>query len=180
MAQDKNGSLSVDDSTPMPTYSAAGTITPAATATDILTIAGSATKRVRIRKISINGTQTTAGVVAFYCIKRSTLNSGGTSATPTKVPHDSTDPAATATVTSYSANPTGLGTTVGNVTVEMTTIEAPASGAMNDHFDPTRDLDAAKDFTLNNVNENLAINLNGVTITGGALAYTVVWSEEQF
>jgi hypothetical protein len=58
-----------------------------ATATDIFTIYGSATKTIKILRIGISATQTTGGAVNIQLIKRSTANTGGTSASSTAVVH---------------------------------------------------------------------------------------------
>jgi len=98
-----------------PTYSAAiGALVTAGAATDIFTITGSATKTIRITRIRIGGNSTTATWHIFLGIKRSTANTGGTSTVLTRVPHDSLNAAATATIRAYTANPT-LGTTVGTL-----------------------------------------------------------------
>src|SRR6266550_8344389 len=83
------------------TYSAAKVgLVPGSSATDFFTLTGSATKTVRITRITITATTTSATPVALdiLLLKRSTANTGGTSTgSPTAVPHDSANPAATAT-----------------------------------------------------------------------------------
>lgn len=95
------------------TYSAASSaFTPGATPTDIFSITGSASSNVYVVKMGISTTQTTEGVNAFFISKRSSANSGGTSAAPAIVPHNSNNPAVSASVLQYTANPTA-GTLVG-------------------------------------------------------------------
>ena len=81
-------------------------VVPVATATDVITLCGSATKIVRVVRIQASADSTAASVIDFYVFKRSAVNTGGTSAAVTSVPHDSKDSAATAIVLKYSANPT--------------------------------------------------------------------------
>src|SRR5204863_4895248 len=96
------------------TYGASITgLVVAASATDIFAITGSATKIVRITRLRISGVRTTGTDTDIQLIKRSTANTGGTSTNPTKVAYDSNDPASTATINAYTANPTGLGTAIG-------------------------------------------------------------------
>lgn len=151
-------------------YSMAFTVVPAATATDIFQLIGSATKTVEVTKIIISGTQTTGGAVDVYLSKRSTANTGGTSTSATAVVHNSNDAVATAVGTIYTANPT-TGTPVGNVWIEAIAIPG-ITVTTNDITEIIFGVNS-KPIVLNGVAQALAINLNGVTITGGALKITV-------
>lgn len=160
------------------TYSAAASgLTPAASATDVFTITGSASKTIKITRISVTGS-TTAGsgvLVNLQIIKRSTANSGGTSTTLTNVPHDSTSAAATATVRSYTANPT-LGSTVGTIRAERVAFESTSVIASRLNWDfGTR---GAKNIVLRGTSEVIAINLSAKTVTGGSLSIDIEWVEE--
>jgi hypothetical protein len=95
----------------------------AASGTDIFTITGSATKTIRILRISVTGTQTTGAMRDVLLIKRSAANTGGTSATPTIAPYDSNSSAATAVVRNYTANPSALGASVGTIRAEKFFLE---------------------------------------------------------
>ncbi len=96
-------------------YSAVSTaFTPGATPVDVFGITGSATSNVYVLKMGISTTQTTEGSNAWFIAKRSTANAGGTSAAPVIVPHNSNNPAVSATVLQYTANPTA-GTLAGYV-----------------------------------------------------------------
>jgi hypothetical protein len=146
--------------------------------TDILTIVGSATKKVRITRIIISGQQSGGSNVFFQVIKRSALDTGGTSATVTAVPYDSGDAAATAVVKAYTANPTGLGTAVGNVAGLNLLIPGNTTQSNQPFVMEWGTPQNTKALVLNNATENLAINLNGVTMGGSALDITVEWTEE--
>lgn len=161
------------------TYSATSAIAFASPllATDIFTITGSATKTVRVLRLAYSAQQTTAGVDNILVIKRSTANTGGTSASATRVPHDSNDAAATATVLNYTANPT-LGTAVG--TVRAARMFIPTAGTDISTFVYEYDFGALpeKAIVLRGTGEVLAINLNGATISGGTWTCFVEWTEE--
>jgi hypothetical protein len=90
------------------TYSAAKVgLVPAASATDIFTITGSASKIIRVTHIEITATTTaaTAAALDILLLKRNVANTGGTSTgSPTPVPHDINAPAVSATVLAYTAN----------------------------------------------------------------------------
>lgn len=160
------------------TYGAAITATTvAATPTDVFTITGSATKTVKIRHISIDGTQTTGGVVNILVIKRSTANTGGTSTLPTAVPYDSANPAATAVVRSYTVNPTALGTAVGTIHSEKLFVSATTGTPDELKFDYTEH-SPIQPITLRGATEVLAINLNSVTVTGNSFNMDITWTEE--
>lgn len=137
----------------------------AVAATDWITVTGSATKTVRVGKLSVCGTATAATTVDVLLIKRSTADTGGTiSSTPTAVPNDSGNAAATAVVVSYSANPT-LGTTVGNVDVKKWNVGAAGgAGCVFWQWGDTN----GQQIVLRGVTQQLAVNLNGVAPTAGA------------
>jgi len=161
------------------TYSAAITdLATAALATDIFTITGSATKTVRITKLWFFTEQTTAALDDILLIKRSTANSAGTSTAPAKVPYDSNNAAATATVLAYTVNPT-LGTTVGlmrSYNMEGST----GSGGQNVPvylFEQFGD-GPSQAIVLRGTGEVLAFNLNSITIAGSKFNISIEWTEE--
>lgn len=110
-----------------PTYMAASSaFTPGATPQDVFSIAGNASTIVYVEKLWLSATQTTAGVNAWNVAKRSTANSGGTSASVTAVPVQSGNAAAAATLLQYTANPTA-GTLIGNLWSGFVASPAPAT-----------------------------------------------------
>ena len=168
-------------------YAASGTFTPPATPTDMVTIAGSASKIVRVISFFIATTNTAAGSQQFLLIKRSSANTAGTFVAATMVPYDSTDAGATAVVGHYTANPTGLGTAVGTIK----TIRAASPVAVPGSFAGVRE-NAGQDFLVDEVNSRvdraitlrgiaqvLALNFAGAALVAGQThAYSVVWTEE--
>jgi len=151
-------------------------IAPAASATDIFTITGSGTKVVRIYKVRVLGSKSNpAAVVTMNLIKRSTLDTGGTSAAITPVSMDSSDGAATAVVSSYSANPTSLGTSLGIVSPNPTFVPNSVAELFQALFG---DFGMRKPITLENANENVALNLSGTTVSGGSITIEVTWTEQ--
>jgi hypothetical protein len=169
------------------TYSAAKVgLVPGASATDIFTITGSASKTIRVTRIEIVGTSTSATPAALdvLLLKRSTANSAGTSTgSPTPVAHDSTDAAPSATVLSYTAPPT-TGTLVGTALRNQKLMLALATYTATD-FPPMDRVNwefgnrPSKAVTLRGTNEVLAVNLNGVTPTATASVDVMIeWSEE--
>src|SRR5574338_836871 len=157
------------------TYSASAIFAAAASPTDVFTITGSASTTVRITRISFTGTQTTGAMRDVLIIKRSAANTGGTSATPNRDPHDSTFPAATATVRNYTANPSGLGAAVG--TIRSQNVLLSASTAVTGEFIMDWGPRNSQAPVLRGTSEVLAINLNGVTSTGNSLSISIEWTE---
>lgn len=158
------------------TYSAAirNVSINAATATDIFVIAGSASKTVRVTMLGYTAEySSTPAILDTSVVKRSTADTGGTSTALTAVPLDSQYPAATATVTSYTANPT-LGTSVGLVNAQYVAI--PNFGWVDTNYN--YGLNGAAGMTLHGTAESLAINANA----GGSATYIfdfkVTWTEE--
>ncbi len=159
------------------TYSAvAPAIVAASAATDIFTITGSASKIIMIKKIRISGTQTTAGVGLIQLIKRSAVNTGGTSATITGVPHDASNFVATATIRSYTANPSALGAAIGTIRADrvyissVTSVESPLEYIFGEV--------QSQHIHLRSATDVLSVNLNGATFAGNTFTCTVEWSEE--
>ena len=102
LTADGNLRVALEGNSDKPTYSAAASGFTVGTApTDIFTIFGSATKVIRITKITVSQTQTSAGPETFSLYKRTAADTGGTRTACVVVPHDSTNVAATATVGFY-------------------------------------------------------------------------------
>jgi hypothetical protein len=156
-------------------YSACATaFVPPATATDIFTITGSATKTIRIDRIIISGTTTsgTAIKVTLSVVKRSTVDTGGTHTAQIAVPYNSTSPAASATVDSYTVNPTALGTSIGVIRAVTTSVSAAGLAQIIEW-----DFDAERPLFLIGTTQQLAINLNSTSVTGPVFSISVEWSE---
>jgi len=157
------------------TYSCSFNVAPAASATDIAVISGNATTTTYVTRVVISATQTTAGLADTLLIKRSTADTGGTSSAPAIVAHDSTDAAASSIVLSYSVNPGALGTAVGTIRRGFLPV-AGATSVVNPIvvFDFG---DKGKEIVLRGVAQQLAVNLNGVTLTGGSFDINIEWFE---
>lgn len=150
-------------------------LVPAASCTDLFTITGAAGKLIRVSRLRVGGTQTTGGFVDVFLTKRSAANSGGTSTNPTKVPVSSSSAAADATLNAYTANPT-TGALVGNLGCKKLSVPAATAAV-----DPEAEWDFRGTQTqmveLRNAQEVLAVNLGGVTVTGGSFTIEAEWTE---
>jgi hypothetical protein len=255
MKTNSNDLLVVSSETPAVTYSWGGTITPAASATDILTINGSSSRTIRVKRISLSGIATSAVSIPISLIRRSTANGTGTFVYQQTVKHDINDVGynvnlqqasvattvltinndyqngngvvfsnvgsltnvfvgvyyyvvsasatafslattsggaalalagtigtaalstqATALITAYSANPGSLGTSAG--TLRAAYIDLPLTGAIDNtvtwQFGDKND----KPLILRGTTDVLAVNLGGVTATGGSITADIQWEED--
>lgn len=156
------------------TYTAAFTVAPAASCTDLFEIkAGS--KTVKINKITITAIQTTGSTYNFYVIKRSTVNTGGTFSAATFVPHLTGDAAASSVGSIYEANPT-LGTAVGSVGVKYLYVGTSTERADELVFDFGEK--GKPIYLTGSTTQSLALNLNSRTFSGGTFAITIEITEE--
>jgi hypothetical protein len=162
------------------TYVATSTaFTPGATPQDIFTITGSATTNVYVIKMGISTLQTTAGANAFFIAKRSTINTGGTSAAPAIVQYQSTNVAPTATVLQYTVTPVVNGNLIGYAWGGW--INSPAvatAGIGSDLFEVDFIDKFGEAMTLLSASEVLGWNFKGAALPPGlsVIAY-VVWYE---
>ena len=156
-------------------YSIAGAVTLAATPSDVVIINGSGTKTVRVLRVEVSIGATAAGFADVVLIKRSAANTAGASTTPTPVPNDANDAAATSVVTVYTGNPTP-GAAVGNVRWVKMGVTA-ADQVVTQLWNFTQNNDKA--IVLRGTAQGLAINLNGdALLTGEVFSYSIEWTEE--
>ena len=154
-------------------------ITPVATATDVLVLTGSASKVIRVTKVSLVGTATAASIYDHYVIKRTAANTGGTSTAKTAAQSDSADSAQTATLSLYTANPASLGTGIA-VEANKTYLSASATpGAAALPIVYTFGTRNDKAIVLRGTSESLAINFGGQAVPSGASLYlNIEWTED--
>jgi hypothetical protein len=174
----------LDVTTPIPepaatsgSYLAASApFTPGATPQDVFGIGGSATRLITVTGLWLTTVQTTAGSNAWFVVKRSTLNTGGTSTAVTMVPTSVNAPAPTAAVRQYTANPTA-GTLVGNVWSGRVSAPAPATAALSPYATQIFGGDR-RTIVLATVNDLLALNFNGAALPAGLSVQAVIaWDE---
>lgn len=165
----------------LPVYRAASSaFGPGATPQDVFTITGSASKIIRVTRMGLSTIQNTAGVNTWFIRKRSTENSGGTSAAVTAVPSDSSMPAATATILQYTAQPT-IGNLVGSVWGGR--IDSPAAATTGTGIAGGIEVDFVlmhgSTITLRGTGEVLTWDFNDAALpTGMTCCCWVEWQEE--
>jgi hypothetical protein len=148
--------------------------TPAATPTDVFILNGSATKTIKIKRVTVSGLATTAGSMNVSLVKRTVVNTAGTSTAPSIAQFDSLDASATAVPKLYTANPSALGAGVSLSSQTLNFGVAGAAGTVIFDFANRND----KAIYLHGVAEGLAINLNGGAVpSGGTFGYTIEFEE---
>jgi hypothetical protein len=154
----------------------------AVSATDVWQIIGSASKTIKINRIQITADASGLGTFDMTLVKRITANTGGTVAALVPIPYDSYDPVATATLQTYSVNPSALGT---GTMIRCDSTALPGAAATGYPYNPliwdfgTRNVKCP---TLRGVGESLAINLQmavGQTIPAGLTMYIDVEFTEE-
>lgn len=171
-----------------PTYRAVSIgLVPAASATDIFCIAGSATKTVKVTGLSIYGVAGTLTSVPVVVLRRATLDTAGTAATTIANPAntigkaDNQNPTATATLIAYTANPTindASPTYIAAAYATFTTVAAGTS-AVNTQFTFGANLPQfTQQLTLRGISEQVCLNLQATSITSGVVNITASWTEE--
>jgi hypothetical protein len=149
---------------------------------DILSIAGSASKTIRIIKIMIHGYSNTAAInIPLFINKQSSLDvqsgspSGGN--IRSSIPHDTNSPTATATIRTYLNQITSQGTVVGNIIAKMLYLAVQPAVLETVVFDFSVRNDQA--LVLRGASENICINLGPTSFTNpAAISVYIEWTEE--
>lgn len=166
------------------TYRAASVaLVPAASATDLFCVAGSATKTIRVTHVAISGTAGTLVSTPFYLAKRASVDTGGTAATSNALPVEGlldtgVDGASGATLVAYTANPTITDASPKLVAAGTLTLPTAAAGTVIQPlvFDFGKYLGRAA--VLRGAAQQLCVNANGATITTGSLQVEVEYTAE--
>ena len=168
------------------TYSSVAlALPPASSATDIACIAGSATKVVKVTRISISGTAGTLVTAPFTLVRRASVDTGGTAGTTTAnwantiAVHDTLNPTATATLISYAGNPTITDSSPTYIRSDELTLPVTSAGTVTRPLIwdfPVFSFDQRP--TLRGIAQQLCVNLNGVSVSSGLLHATIEWTEE--
>lgn len=153
-------------------------LVPAASATDFFSISGSASgKQVKINLIRCSGISTAAATSLLNVVKRSALNTAGTSTSPASVRLNSNNVAATAVLKAYTANPSALGASIGQVDAGYLTTNTLASSAINNtglmfSFEN-------QNLFINEATTVVALNANATSFSSGtSLDCTIEWTEQ--
>lgn len=161
-------------------------LVPVATATDLFCITGSASKLIRLQNVKLSGSGTAISLPVTV-LRRASADTGGTAATTTANPantislRDTTQVVSTATLISYTVNPTIVDTSPTYIDSAQFSLAAAASGPTNSplFFDWSRDVENLLQVpTLRGAAQQICVNLNSTTITSGLLTGSLTWTEE--
>lgn len=175
-----NGNVTISDGYKATYVASWAAFAPVSSATHIFSLSGSATKTIRVLRLGMSATRTTAGTFDIQINKLSSALTGGTPAAPTGiVPYDSTSAAATATALTYTANPTGGGVLVGSIHNAKLVIPttAPVGAAQNEIIFSFCN-NFSQDVVLRGTAQCIGLTFLGVTLTGGSVCIWVEWTEE--
>lgn len=172
---------------PKATYSAGFTgLVPAASTTDIVCIAGSSTKTVGVQYIQLHGSAGTTLLVPVQMVRKATADTGGTAAGTTANPAntitklDSNYATATATLVSYTANPTindaGTILAMRQMGVSLTTMATVGYPAVFDFSNFPTNL--VSPLYLRGAAQQICLHLSATSIASGLLTGQIVWTEE--
>ena len=151
-------------------------VTPPANPTDWLLLRGAAGRLVRLKSLIISGLAAANGSVPLLLIRRTAANTGGVTTTITPTPHDTTDGAATAVLSRYTAVPTVLGA---GAVLHAGRLVVAASATNLDRLAMQFTWQNDKAPVLRSASEWIAVNLTGAALpAGAALDWDVLWTEE--
>lgn len=167
-------------------YSASSVgLVPASSATDLVCISPGTTRAIGIKRVEISGTAGTAITTPFLLYRRASLDTGGTTATglalPVAAKMNPADPASSATLTAYTANPTVndaspvlMDSILPALAVTTTANNGITAGTYGESVSPFyHSIVLQKGST-----QQLCVNLNGVTVASGVLNVTIYWVEQ--
>lgn len=170
--------LAYDNSTMKPTYSATYAGSPTASGgTDICAINGSASKTVKVRRVSFNGDASTAVTEPIAFIKRSAVDTGGTVVRLVVAPYDSQNPTSTVVAEAFTANPT-LGAQAGVLADPFVSFGNLTTGGAQALPSAYKFGELGQPVVLRGIAQQLAINLNGISYSGLIASCTFEWTEE--
>lgn len=185
-AGDERSAVSLD--TPgVAAYRASANFTPTATgAVTMISITGSATKTIRIKRIGISGVSTALSASVFQLLRTTVLGAGGTTVTPTVAKMDSgTVAGATAVVSHYTTTLKATGTANGGPLSTFqqftSTVTTPTVAMLPvQTVFPEAGTPAGSSIVLRGTSDILEVqNVTPANLGAGTvLAYFVEWEED--
>lgn len=168
-------------------YKVSANFTPQATAAvTLISVTGSATKTVRIKRILIGGVSTALSASVFQLVRTSVLGAGGTTVSPTVGKLDVNSAAATALVSHYTATLKATGTAVGGplstqlITTSTVTTPTVALAGVPQAMFPEFGAPIGQAIVLRGTSDILEVqNLTPVNLGAGTvLTYAIEWEED--
>ena len=174
---------------PKDTYSAAFVgLVPVASATDVICLAGSSTKVVKLTSIRLSGTAGTLVTLPITLLRRTSVDTGGTAASTTANPantiakRDTNSPTASAVPISYTANPTIVDsspTYIDSQSLTLNVTGTTAAAVVPLIFDFGKDnANLNAPVVLRGTAAQVCLNFNAVSVSSGVLNGSLTWTEE--
>jgi hypothetical protein len=141
---------------------------------------GSATRKIRLLRMTISGVEATALAVNDVRLTMlSSISTGGVAVGATEVPFDSLNPAATAVFRGFSTAPTGGGVVIGAIAVQKLTLALATTALPNAITFDFATLPSSSRPTLHNAAQAIGLDFNGATPANAPnLDIYAWWTEE--
>lgn len=160
-------------------------LVPAASATDTVCIAGSATKTIAVTRIQLSGSAGTLVSVPVTLVRRTSVDTGGTAGSTTANPantiakHDTNNGTATAVPISYTAVPTIVDTSPTYLQTQSLTLPVTSAGTSIAPIDWKYGNIATGEqpLILRGIAAQLCLNLNTISVSSGVLNGSITWYE---
>ena len=157
----------------------------AASATDVVCLAGSAAKTVAVTRIQLTGTAATLVTLPITLVRRTSVDTGGTAASTTANPanniakHDTNNATAAAVPISYTANPTIVDSSPTYLQTANITIPVTTAGTSINPLSWTYGNIATGEqpIILRGAAAQICLNFNAVTISTPLLTGSMTWYE---
>lgn len=167
-------------------YSASSVaLVPASSATDIFCISPGTTRNLSIKQIKIAGTAGTAITTPFLIYRRASLDTGGTPATSTALPVAGKmyagDPASSATLVAYTANPTVVDSSpvlLDIITPTLAVTTTANNGVTAGSYGENVSWFYHGLILQKGTTQQVCVNLNGASVSSGVLQITMFWTEQ--
>lgn len=159
-------------------------LVPPSSATDMVCIAGSATKTIRVTRISLAGTAGTLVSLPIWINVHTSADTGGTAASAganpanTKTALDQNDAVPTATLVSYTAVPTIGDTTKRYVAATELTLPVTSAGTVIVPAEFKFGTMNARALVLRGAAQQACVNFNSVSVSTGLVNGDIEWTEE--
>lgn len=185
LAGNKASAVSLDSGRQV--YRASANFTPQATAAiTIISIQGSATRTVRVKRVFLGGVSTAVSASVFQLVRTTALGVGGTTVNPTVALMDTGSAAATAVVAHYTATLKATGTGAGGpiVTRQVGTnvVTTPATAWIEPiaPLFPEAGMPVGQAIVLRGAAQFLEVqNLTPTNLGAGTvLSYIIEWEED--
>ena len=162
-------------------------LVPAASATDLVCIHGSATKTIKLQSLKLSGSAGTLVSLPVTLVRRASVDTGGTAASTTANPAntiakmDTINATATAVPISYTANPTINDSSPTYIDSAELTLPVTSAGTVIVPLEfnfARNNSQLLQTPTLRGTAQQFCANLNAVSVSSGVINGTLVWTEE--